>query len=62
MNNALVFGKFLLPASDGIFRTWPVIACDQYTSSPEYWNNEYRRINGAPSTLGLICPEAVLAD
>ncbi len=62
MNNALVFGKFLLPASDGIFRTWPVIACDQYTSSPEYWNNEYRRINGAPSTLGLICPEAFLAD
>ena len=62
MNNALTFGKFLLPADKEVFRTWPVIACDQYTSSPEYWDNERVRIGGAPSTLGLICPEAFLSD
>ena len=39
-----------------------MIACDQYTSSPEYWDNERVRIGGAPSTLGLICPEAFLSD
>ncbi len=62
MNNALVFGKFLLPADKTVYDTWPVIACDQYTSSPEYWESEYRRIGDAPSTLKLICPEAFLSD
>ena len=62
MNNALVFGKFLLPADKKTYRTWPAIACDQYTSSPEYWKKEYARIGDAPSTLRLICPEAFLSD
>ena len=44
MNTVLTFGKFLLPADKEVFRTWPVIACDQYTSSPEYWDNERVRI------------------
>ncbi|MCC8138824.1 MAG: DUF1015 domain-containing protein [Lachnospiraceae bacterium] len=39
---------------------WSVIACDQFTSQPEYWE-EVRRIAGdKPSTVNLILPEADL--
>jgi hypothetical protein len=37
-----------------------VIACDQYTSEPEYWHRVEREIGDAPSTLHLIFPEAYL--
>ena len=39
---------------------WAVIACDQYTSQPEYWNNAKRLIESAPSTLQMFFPEADL--
>ncbi len=39
---------------------WPVIACDQHTSEPEYWNAVAEHVNNAPSTLDLILPEAYL--
>ena len=41
---------------------WAVVACDQYTSEPEYWERVRRFTDGAPSTLDLILPEAYLAD
>ena len=41
---------------------WAVIACDQHTSEPEYWQ-EAREIAGdAPSTLNLILPEVYLNE
>lgn len=39
---------------------WSVIACDQYTSEPEYWQNADKFVGGAPSSLRLILPEAEL--
>ena len=39
---------------------WSVIACDQFTSEPEYWERVRRRA-GRPSTLDMILPEAFLA-
>ena len=39
---------------------WSVVACDQYTSRPEYWLRVERRVGRAPSTLRLILPESCL--
>ena len=60
-----VFKKtdILLPyyASDSDeWETWSVIACDQLTSEPSYWDDTKRNTKGAPSTLDLILPEAFL--
>ncbi len=39
---------------------WAIIACDQFTSEPEYWNTCREIIGGSDSTLGFILPEAYL--
>lgn len=49
----------LMPA-DGSFQDWAVVACDQYSSAPAYWNAIEERLGDTPSTLHLILPEAWL--
>ena len=39
---------------------WSVVACDQYTSRPEYWQRVEDRVGRAPSALRLILPESCL--
>ncbi len=39
---------------------WPVVACDQFTSQPEYWENAEKIVGDAPSALRLMLPEAYL--
>ena len=39
---------------------WSVVACDQYTSRPEYWLRVEERVGRAPSTLRMILPESCL--
>ena len=39
---------------------WAVIACDQFTSEPEYWKAAEKTADGALSALGLILPEVYL--
>ena len=39
---------------------WSVVACDQYTSQPEYWARVAQRVGDAPSALHLILPESCL--
>lgn len=39
---------------------WSVIACDQFSSQPEYWERVRAQIGDAPSTVNLILPEADL--
>ena len=41
---------------------WSVIACDQYTSEPEYWKGVRETVGDAPSTLRLILPEIDLSE
>lgn len=48
----------LLPKGD--FENWSVIACDQFTSRPDYWAEAAELTNGKPSTLSLIYPEVYL--
>ena len=49
----------LLPR-DCAFSKWSVVACDQYTSQPEYWQRVEEYVGRAPSTLRLILPESCL--
>ena len=39
---------------------WAVVACDQFTSQPEYWEEVDRIAGDAPSTLRQILPESKL--
>ena len=41
---------------------WAVIACDQYTSEPAYWEDVARTAGDAPSTLRMILPEVYLSQ
>jgi len=52
-------GNILLPKNVDM-SLWSVIACDQYTSAPEYWTAVDNKVGNAPSTLRLILPEAYL--
>ena len=47
----------LLP-KDADMTKWSVVACDQFTSQPEYWQAVEETVGDAPSTLRLILPEA----
>lgn len=58
---ALHVPKLLLPKAGVPLPTWAVIACDQHTSSPEYWAETARLVGASPSTLRLVLPEASLA-
>ena len=52
--------KIMLPAETADFYRWAVVACDQYTSQPAYWEEARSIIGDAPSALDLILPEAYL--
>ncbi len=52
--------RVLLPKPDADFAKWAVVACDQFTSEPEYWQKAAQIVGDAPSTLELILPEAFL--
>ncbi len=41
---------------------WAVIACDQFTSEPEYWEKAEQSVGEAPSTLNVILPEVYLSE
>ena len=51
----------LLPAK-GNYETWAVVACDQFTSQPEYWKKVEEIVGNDPSTFRVILPEAQLSD
>lgn len=41
-------------------KKWPVVACDQFTSQPDYWQAAEAAVGEAPSALRLVLPEAYL--
>ncbi len=51
-----------LPKPGTDLKKWAVIACDQFTSEPEYWHEVEKIVGKAPSTLNLIFPEIYLED
>ena len=60
MNHIFTPADILLPR-DGVDMTrWAVVACDQFSAQPEYWDTLSDYVGDAPSTLKLMLPEAYL--
>lgn len=51
--------NILLPDGQN-WNQWAVVACDQFTSDPEYWESVKQHVGASPSTLNLIIPEVFL--
>ena len=54
--------RLCLPRSGIDLRKWAVVACDQHTAEPEYWQQVASQVGDAPSTLHLIFPEVYLGS
>lgn len=52
--------EVLLPKKELDQAKWAVIACDQFTSQPEYWTEVAAKVGDSPSTYHLILPEVFL--
>ncbi len=59
---ALKSSDILVPKSTIDLKKWAIVACDQYTSEPEYWSRVAEYVGSAPSTLHLIYPEVYLDE
>ena len=53
--------KILLPKNVD-WSAWSVVACDQFTGEPEYWQELSEKVNGKPTTLDMVLPEVYLND
>lgn len=51
--------ELLIPREE-LLEDWAVIACDQFTSQPEYWQAVRARVGEKPSAYHLVFPEAEL--
>ena len=51
----------LIPNTEKLEK-WAVVACDQYTSEPGYWDEVKKITDGYPSALNIIFPEVYLED
>lgn len=56
----IVPANLLLPSSGVSPVTWACVACDQYTSQPDYWEDVALQVGDRPSTLRLMLPECYL--
>lgn len=60
-NNIAVAAPNIMLPNEGIdLSKWAVIACDQYTSEPEYWEDVNKEVGDCPSTLKITLPEVFL--
>ncbi len=60
-NTAFTSCDILLPDIKDMSK-WSVVACDQFTGEPEYWDKTKEIVGGDVSTLNLILPEVYLED
>ena len=60
--NIFKSADILIPNKDQDFSKWSVVACDQYTSEPRYWDEVKEFVGNAPSTLNITFPEVFLED
>jgi hypothetical protein len=59
-NIGIQIPDILIPSPGIDLHRWSVIACDQFTSQMEYWDQVKNIVDGYPSTLDLILPEIYL--
>ena len=60
MHNCFHAADILLPQHISM-RKWACVACDQFSSQPEYWREVEDFVGDAPSTMHMILPEAFLS-
>lgn len=56
----ILIPELMLPDKSVDITKWACVACDQYTSQPDYWDECERIVADAPSTLRLMLPEIYL--
>ncbi len=61
MNKVFLPANILLPENADMTK-WSTVACDQYSSEPEYWNRIEKNTEGALTTYELIFPECFLGQ
>lgn len=61
-NTGVHIPEIMLPSKAVDLLKWSVIACDQYTSQPDYWESVKKEVGRSPSTLNLTFPEIYLKD
>ncbi len=54
--------RVLLPAENVNLVKWACVACDQYTSQPDYWKSVEKFVGSAPSMLRITLPEVYLEE
>lgn len=54
--------EIYLPNESVDLNKWSVVACDQYTSQPDYWEQVKIHVWDIPSTLNIVFPEVYLED
>lgn len=59
MRNCFHAGDILIPDKISM-KKWACVACDQFSSQPEYWDGVKESVGDAPSTYHMIFPEALL--
>ena len=63
MKKCFCAANILMPDFDKVnAEKWSVVACDQFTSEPHYWEKASEIVGDSPSTLNLILPEVYLAQ
>ena len=61
MKKCFAAAEILLPDKNKVsYEKWAVVACDQFTSEPKYWESAKDIVGDAPSTLKMILPEVYL--
>ena len=58
----LAIPSIIMPAPEIDLHRWAVVACDQHTDNPHYWQKVKHIVGEAPSTLHLMVPEIYLDD
>ena len=61
MDGIFVPADILMPDKTDLTK-WTVVACDQFSSQREYWDETERIVGAEPSSLRLIIPEAYLRE
>lgn len=61
MGRQLFYPADILLPKNG-FEKWAVIACDQFTSQQEYWQEVEKNVGSEPSALRITLPEIFLDD
>ena len=59
-NIGIAVPEIMMPEKSVDLTKWACVACDQYTSQPDYWNKCEEIVGDAPSTLRLMLPEIYL--